>query len=155
GALAVETAAFLHESLENKTSFSSLAPPPEKALFSDTSLAREGDLLVPASAPEALESKVSNSFALRKTINVDLKALSSQSSGGGREKQGTPPIELRFSKGSPEKKVMGRSPECEIVVDSADASRRHCMLTFDGTHLIVKDLASSNGTFLNNRVVIE
>jgi hypothetical protein len=155
--LTVETAAFLHQNLENKTSFSSLTPSAE-SLFSKTAPVIKRDILMPTSALDTAELKNSNSFALRKTINVDLKALSSSAPAGAEDSpagRSLEPIELHFTRGVPENKTMGRSPECEIVVDAADASRKHCRLTFNGTNLIVKDLGSSNGTFINNRVVIE
>ena len=45
--------------------------------------------------------------------------------------------------------MVGRSSYCTIVLSNHLASRQHCALRLDGTHLEVMDLASSNGTFVN------
>lgn len=45
--------------------------------------------------------------------------------------------------------TIGRSPKADIVVDDERASRLHCGIRFlDGGYMI-KDLASKNGTYLN------
>jgi hypothetical protein len=149
-ALAVETAAYLHESLENKTSFSSLVEKPRNGLFQETALVDKNGFGIEPLMNPSVESK---NLALRKTINVDLKSINLQGSGESQQKPQA--ILLHFKMGVPEKKTMGRSQDCEIVVNAGDASRKHCELTFTGKNLIVKDLGSSNGTFLNSRVVIE
>lgn len=46
--------------------------------------------------------------------------------------------------------VMGRSPECDLVLDVAAVSRRHIILTKENGHFFVKDLGSRNGTYINN-----
>ncbi|QEG32840.1 SpoIIE family protein phosphatase [Bythopirellula goksoeyrii] len=46
--------------------------------------------------------------------------------------------------------VMGRSPECDLVLDVAAVSRRHIILTKENGHIFVKDLGSRNGTYINN-----
>jgi pSer/pThr/pTyr-binding forkhead associated (FHA) protein len=51
--------------------------------------------------------------------------------------------------------VIGRSPNADVHLDDRWASRTHCQIReIDGT-LIVKDLASSNGTFVNRNPVSE
>jgi hypothetical protein len=44
---------------------------------------------------------------------------------------------------------IGRSADNRIVVTSDRVSRHHAHITWDGTHHIVEDLASTNGTFVN------
>lgn len=44
---------------------------------------------------------------------------------------------------------VGRAPTCEVVVDDPKASRNHIEIIRSGNSLVVKDLGSSNGTFLN------
>ncbi len=45
--------------------------------------------------------------------------------------------------------TIGRSPKADLIVEDEKASRLHCGIRFvDGVYLI-KDLASKNGTFLN------
>jgi len=51
--------------------------------------------------------------------------------------------------------VIGRGEECDFQVPLLDVSRRHCELTVDGDRIKVKDLASSNGTYVNNKRVNE
>ncbi len=49
--------------------------------------------------------------------------------------------------------VIGRAPECEVCVDDRELSRRHAdVRQIDGVHLL-RDLESSNGTFVNERRV--
>ena len=46
-------------------------------------------------------------------------------------------------------KTVGRSTGAELIVDAALVSRLHCQLTATGESLHVKDLGSTNGTFVN------
>ena len=46
-------------------------------------------------------------------------------------------------------KTIGRSPGAEFIVEAALVSRLHCQLTAAADHLRVKDLDSTNGTFVN------
>lgn len=48
-------------------------------------------------------------------------------------------------------KTIGRSPGAEFIVDAALVSRLHCQLTATADALHVKDLGSTNGTFINGR----
>lgn len=49
--------------------------------------------------------------------------------------------------------VIGRHPDCHLVIDTASISRRHACLVFDGTDYFVKDLFSRNHTYLNGTKV--
>ena len=49
------------------------------------------------------------------------------------------------------KVVIGRGEECGLRVPLLSVSRTHCELTKGQDELRVKDLASSNGTYVNNR----
>ncbi len=51
--------------------------------------------------------------------------------------------------------VVGRSPECDVVIDVAAVSRRHVILTDESGHFFVKDLGSRNGTYINDQRVAE
>lgn len=46
-------------------------------------------------------------------------------------------------------KTLGRSTGAELIVDAALVSRLHCQLTATADSLQVKDLDSTNGTFVN------
>jgi ABC transport system ATP-binding/permease protein len=50
-------------------------------------------------------------------------------------------------------KTIGRSPGAEFIVDAALVSRLHCQITATEEALQVKDLGSTNGTFVNGRRV--
>jgi sigma-B regulation protein RsbU (phosphoserine phosphatase) len=52
-----------------------------------------------------------------------------------------------------ERWVMGRSPECDLVLDVAAVSRRHVILSKENGQFFVQDLGSRNGTYINNQRV--
>lgn len=49
--------------------------------------------------------------------------------------------------------VLGRSSECDVVLDSPSISRRHATLELSGQSVIITDLGSLNGTYVNGRKV--
>jgi predicted component of type VI protein secretion system len=49
---------------------------------------------------------------------------------------------------------IGRHDDCLIRIRSAQVSRRHCELYEDGGRLMLRDLGSSNGTFVNGKRVL-
>ena len=49
--------------------------------------------------------------------------------------------------------VLGRREDCQIRIPLANVSRQHCELLIDAGSLVVRDLGSSNGTFLNGERV--
>jgi pSer/pThr/pTyr-binding forkhead associated (FHA) protein len=49
---------------------------------------------------------------------------------------------------------IGRHDDCLIRIRSAQVSRRHCEVFEDKGKLMVKDLGSSNGTFVNGKRVL-
>ena len=49
--------------------------------------------------------------------------------------------------------MVGRLPECEIAVVSAQASRRHAIFRREGDEVSIEDLGSTNGTFRNGEAV--
>jgi len=51
--------------------------------------------------------------------------------------------------------VIGRSEKCDLRVPLLAVSRRHCELRMSDGGLAVKDLASSNGTYVNNKRINE
>jgi pSer/pThr/pTyr-binding forkhead associated (FHA) protein len=50
--------------------------------------------------------------------------------------------------------MVGRHPECDVRLDSLRVSRRHCILTAEGGEVVVRDLGSTNGTWINGRRVV-
>ena len=57
------------------------------------------------------------------------------------------PVMFRIPPGSI--KTIGRSPGAEFIVEAALVSRLHCQLSATADSLKVKDLDSTNGTFVN------
>ena len=53
------------------------------------------------------------------------------------------------------KMVLGRSNECDITLSVSHLSRKHAELSVVGNKLLVKDLDSANGTFVNGKRVTE
>lgn len=51
--------------------------------------------------------------------------------------------------------VVGRGDSADMKINSAEMSREHCRLIADGDHVLVEDLNSSNGTFVNGRPISE
>ena len=51
--------------------------------------------------------------------------------------------------------VVGRHRQCDARIDSLRVSRRHCCLALDSDALLVRDLGSVNGTWINGRRVEE
>ena len=52
-----------------------------------------------------------------------------------------------------ERVTVGRVPQCEIHVNDQAVSRRHCTIEARGRELVVTDLGSANGTFVNERSI--
>jgi pSer/pThr/pTyr-binding forkhead associated (FHA) protein len=50
-------------------------------------------------------------------------------------------------------KTIGRASGADFIVDVALVSRVHCRLTATDGHVEVQDLASTNGTFVNDQKV--
>lgn len=49
--------------------------------------------------------------------------------------------------------IIGRGDTARIRLPSPDVSREHCRLTYANRRLIVEDLKSRNGTFINGRPI--
>jgi DNA segregation ATPase FtsK/SpoIIIE, S-DNA-T family len=52
-----------------------------------------------------------------------------------------------------ERIVIGRGPDCDIVVDSPMVQRQNCVLLKDEFTLRIRDLGSLRGTFVNGRCI--
>lgn len=51
--------------------------------------------------------------------------------------------------------LIGRDAECDIVIPDRQVSRQHARITKGTNGIILEDLGSKNGTFLNNQVLSE
>jgi len=45
--------------------------------------------------------------------------------------------------------VLGRHPDCDIIIDVGAVSRTHCKLTANDGHFLIEDLGARNRTYLN------
>ncbi|MCC6511069.1 MAG: SpoIIE family protein phosphatase [Pirellulaceae bacterium] len=51
--------------------------------------------------------------------------------------------------------ILGRHPDCDVVLDAGAVSRQHARIVRRGDELLLEDLKSRNGTFLNGRAIAE
>lgn len=51
--------------------------------------------------------------------------------------------------------VIGRDETARLRIPLPSVSRKHCLIEVQGSELVIKDLGSSNGTFVNGRKVRE
>lgn len=51
--------------------------------------------------------------------------------------------------------VIGREPECALIIDDPRVSGRHALVYFAGGEFRVKDLGSTNGTLLNGSALTD
>lgn len=49
--------------------------------------------------------------------------------------------------------TIGRGPQCEVSITDPRVSRAHAQVVADGDTATIRDLGSSNGTFVNGRRV--
>jgi predicted component of type VI protein secretion system len=49
--------------------------------------------------------------------------------------------------------VVGRHPDSDATIDSSRVSRKHCCLAIDRDGILVRDLGSRNGTWVNGRKI--
>ena len=49
--------------------------------------------------------------------------------------------------------TVGRSPSCDLQIPHESVSGTHCEITVDGSTFVVRDLGSTNGTFLNHEPI--
>lgn len=67
-----------------------------------------------------------------------------------------PPAPCRFIRPVPERPcLLGRSSQCDLIVDDPSVSRWHARLSLRGTLVQVADLGSRNGTFVDDEPVRE
>ena len=76
----------------------------------------------------------------------------------GKSEWSAPPVLAPREPGQPGAQVritqpvtrFGRDPGCDVVISEATVSRRHAEVKWDGHELVVEDLGSSGGTFVND-----
>jgi diguanylate cyclase (GGDEF)-like protein len=51
--------------------------------------------------------------------------------------------------------IVGRSSKCDVQVDQESVSRNHCRVSFNGKTYTIRDLGSTNGTYVNDELIDE
>jgi hypothetical protein len=74
---------------------------------------------------------------------------SAASSGYALVVQAGPGTGTRYPLVTPGAVIMGRAPDCQVVINFPNVSGHHARLTWDGRQFVVEDLGSTNGTFVN------
>lgn len=49
--------------------------------------------------------------------------------------------------------VLGRAPECDIVLKSSDISKQHCVILLSADEILIQDLGSANGIQVNGETI--
>lgn len=63
-----------------------------------------------------------------------------------------PMFNLEFQEGD---QLIGSAPDCQILVDHPSVSGHHCSAEVSQTSITIKDLGSTNGTFVNREMVAQ
>jgi pSer/pThr/pTyr-binding forkhead associated (FHA) protein len=56
---------------------------------------------------------------------------------------------------SPGKTIIGRQEDCDLRIPLAEISRKHAMVVLDEETVLIRDMGSANGTYVNNQRVTE
>lgn len=51
--------------------------------------------------------------------------------------------------------VLGRGQDADVRLDDELVSRKHCAVSFDGIHVTVSDLGSTNGTYVDGQQIMQ
>jgi serine/threonine protein kinase len=108
-----------------------------------------------------LEKDPSRRHASAQALAEELKRMRSALAGKSSEitvRSNQPPIVLISESGKQVRlftpsTVIGRSAECDLVVKAPDVSKRHCRILLAAGQVVVEDLDSSNGTYLNGEQI--
>ena len=66
------------------------------------------------------------------------------------EREGAAPVKVDV-----ERFIIGRGPQCDLIIDSPRVSREHLAITRSGLRFVATDLNSSNGTWLGEERIAE
>jgi pSer/pThr/pTyr-binding forkhead associated (FHA) protein len=95
-----------------------------------------------ASAPRHKLSTKTTSITLRDKVSFKSNYVLVSVEG--------PTLKIKLTKMT---NIVGRGPECDIVIDNPNVSKKHCLLEIGDQNVKVKDLDSTNGTKVNGTSV--
>jgi FHA domain len=130
-----------------------------EGLLSERTLAHRLDLLFAGGVidPAGLVGDLTRRATPRprwRGVLRSLTALLHRARSGAATGSGEPGILLALDwTGGCDELVIGRHPNCDVVMTDETVSRRHVQLTFRDGGWIVQDLHSTNGTRLNGQSV--
>jgi FHA domain len=110
-----------------------------------------GELIDPARLVGDLSQRVSRRRLRRWALTAVTSGLRRTPVGTGVQEAGIL-LALDWT-GACEELLIGRHPNCDVVMSDETVSRRHARLTFRDGGWIVQDLDSTNGTRLNGQHV--
>lgn len=98
----------------------------------------------PAAAPEEVSLQPFDEDAKTRVVSSDVKARVEIADGMANV------TSLPLAKAET---VLGRGRECDVILNDKKSSRKNTVIVRDGNHFRVRDLDSSNGTYVNGQPV--
>lgn len=89
-----------------------------------------------------LATRISNSFCVQLPVQLSTGGMLVKVYPANPLEQ---PVAINQAGG-----VLGRDESCEICVSVDSISRRHAEFSFDGQNFVIRDLSSTNGTYVND-----
>lgn len=124
-------------------------------LLSEATFAHRLDLLFGSSLiePDGLVGDLSFRAGRRRLADGVLSTVAALRGALGPPALPAALLALDWASG-PADLLIGRHPECDLVVSDASVSRRHAQLRFRDGRWVLRDLDSTNGSTVNGRPVI-
>lgn len=109
-------------------------------------------VLVRIRAPEELEDEPAVSTHTIERVDLDLAAAGPPPRG--HEELAIYPLAKKAGASFPDRITIGRTSNNDIVIADHSVSRLHAYVKQDGTHWIVADAGSKNGSFLDGETLV-
>jgi serine/threonine protein kinase len=139
-----------------KTIVRLLAPEPPPAV---RSLRAEVPARLERIVMKCLRKDPSRRYPSARALLADLKRIRGNRQGGASSIKVTlPKLMLIGPEGQQVRlfqatTVVGRAPECDLVLKSSEVSKRHCCIQLSLDSVAVEDLGSVNGTYVNGKQI--